>query len=93
MEYDIKYEVKMTGIILSLFLIQSFEKRIKEWEVEIKNIDNCRESDFAKPGSSKTLLLELFQDLRQPYLITILPDLSAVAITQCQEQTQETFFI
>ena len=87
MEYDIKYEVKMTGIILSLFLIQSFEKRIKEWEVEIKNIDNCRESDFAKPGSSKTLLLELFQDLRQPYLITILPDLSAVAITQCQEQT------
>lgn len=83
----------MTGIILSLFLIQSFEKKIKEWEVEIKNIDNCRESDFAKPGSSKTLLLELFQDLRQPYLITILPDLSAVAITQCQEQTQETFFI
>ena len=51
----------MTGIILSLFLIQSFEKRLKEDEVDIKNIGNFRESDFAKQTEAKPYCSNFFK--------------------------------
>ena len=41
--------------------------------------------------TQKSILLEISQDLRYSYLITILRDVSAVEIIECRRRTQEPF--
>ena len=53
--------------------------------------EDWRKSDFARPNSSKAVVLKTSQKWK--YLIIILRDISAVTITQCQRRIQKPFHI